>query len=349
MDRIKKIIKQNRLNVFLIAVIIILSIPTTYAIYTRITIAKRVVSTQAGAGNLFSSNCMSEGGTKTVETSSDTTADVELTVYVYNYAFPKVAVYRTENTEYDLTATIGTLGDGDVFTPLTDTDKLTALGTQNYSITYNGTTNDTFNFGGSNGASHKFEGCNITGGSANSEQFTVVMDKNELGNNPNGYCIRIVAEPYNSDLPTITGYILASYSKPSSVGWSGEVEELDATIIDDYDGYNYYLEGNGKGKITFRWNRNKLTINKQFLENTDNKFYYWDATEEDYVKFSEAPSELALTADGDMVSLTLEVDSTEQNRYEIQFYKVDPTYDYSKAAVEGYLPNTRSSDWHPDD
>ena len=66
----------------------------------------------------------------------------------------------------------------------------------------------------------------------------------------------------------------------------------------------------------------------------------------DYVKYSGAPSEASLTGDGNMVSLTLEVDSTKQNRYEVQFYKVDPTYDYSKTAVQGYLPNTSSSDWH---
>jgi len=341
-----KFLKKNWINIWLITVIVLLGGTSTYAIYTRITIAKRVVSTQAGVGNLFSSNCMSEGGMKSVEASNDTTADVEVPVYVYNYAFPKEAVYRTDDTEYDLTATIGILGEGDVFTPITDTDILTTLGTQNYSITHVGSTNDTFEFGGSNGATHTFSGCNILGGSSNSDQFMVSLNKNELGNTPNGYCIRIVAEPYNGDLPTLTGYVMARYSKPSSVGWSGEVEELDTAKIDDYDGYNYYLEGNGKGKITFRWDKSKVTINKQFLENPNNSFYYFDSTQNDYVKYSGAPSEASLTGDGNMVSLTLEVDSTKQNRYEVQFYKVDPTYDYSKTAVQGYLPNTSSSDWH---
>ena len=50
-----------------------------------------------------------------------------------------------------------------------------------------------------------------------------------------------------------------------------------------------------------------------------------------------------------MVSLTIEVDSTKQNRYEIQFYKTDKENDYTSSVVkENYLPDTTPSDWVAD-
>lgn len=338
MNKISKTIKKYWITIWLIIAAISFSLITTYAIYTRITIAKRVVSTQAGASSLFSSDYMSEGGTKTIEPKTDTTTDPEVTVHVYNYIYPKEAVYRSNVTEYDLVATIGKFDENEVFHEISDLEELT------YSIKYNAT-NEIFTFGGDNGTNHTFYGCSIAGEAAYSDLFTLVFDKSELGNNAKEYCIRLVAYPYDNDLPRLTGDVMVRYSKQASVGWSGEVEELNNSIIDSYDGFNYYLEGNGKGKITFKWNASRLTINKEFLNNTENVFYN-KVSDEEFEKYNTHPVESELTPDDEgFVYLTLEVDSTEKNRYDIQFFKVDPTYNYSKSDVEGYLPD--SNDWTP--
>ncbi len=344
MNKISKTIKKYWITIWLIVAAISFSLITTYAIYTRITIAKRVVSTQAGASSLFSSDYMSEGGTKTIEPKTDTTTNPEVSVHVYNYIYPKEAVYRSNVTEYDLVATIGKFDESEVFHEISDEDEISDLEDMTYSITYNAT-NEIFTFGGENGTNHTFYGCSIAGEAANSDSFTLVFDKSELGNNAKEYCIRLVAYPYDNDLPRLTGDVMVRYSKQASVGWSGEVEKLDNSIINSYDGFNYYLEGNGKGKITFKWDSRYLTINKEFLNNSDNVFYN-KVSDDVFVKYDTPPVESELTPDDEgFVYLTLEVDSTDKNRYEIQFFKVDPSYNYSKSNVEGYLPD--SNDWTP--
>lgn len=339
MEDLLRKLKQNWIVVWFVIAAISLSIMSGYAIYTRVTIAKRVVSTQSGASSLFSSSHMNTGGMKTIEPITDNTQNASITVNVYNYAYPKEAVYRNEDTQYDLVATIGTIDDSDNFTPLSDSSVLEGL---TYSVTYG---SQTFTFGAS-GLTHTFSGCVILGEGAHSNQVTIVFDKSELGNSPKEYVIKIEANPYDSSLQNLTGYVMVRYTKQASAGWSGELEELDSNK--DYDGFNYYLEGNGKGKLTFRWNPTYVSINEDFLKNRNNKFYYKD--NDNYVAYSSAPVEADLTADGNgMVSLTIEVDSNKQNRYEIQFYKTNKNNDYSTTVVkENYLPDTAPSDWNPD-
>ena len=76
--------KQNWIVVWFIVAAIILSSGSAYAIYTRVTIAKRVVSTQAGASSLFSSSHMNNGGMKTIEPITDNTQNASITVNIYN-------------------------------------------------------------------------------------------------------------------------------------------------------------------------------------------------------------------------------------------------------------------------
>lgn len=332
MNKIIKKFKKHWIAIWLVVAAVSLTVITSYAIYTRVTVAKRVVSTQAGTGSLFTSDHMSENITKTTVPRTDTTIDATVEVYVYNYIYPKEAVYRSDETKYDVTATIGTLGENDSFQELSDKSELAGL---NYSVSYK---TETYAFSTTNETHHTFTACSIAGDKANKDLFTLVFDKSELGSAAKNYCIKLEADPYDNELPKLTGYIRVRYSKPASTGWKGEVEDLDSSKINNYDGFNYYLEGNGKGKITFKWKRSKVTINKDFLNNTNNKF-------EGFV--DTAPVESALTETDGYVSLTLNVDSSKQNRYEIQFFKVDPSnISYTKSDVESYLPTTTS--WTPD-
>ena len=344
MNKIVKGFKKHWIKIWLIVAAVSLSIVSTYAIYTRVTVAKRVVSTQAGAESLFSSDYMSQKGMTTTVSKNDSSEDAQVEMHVFNYAYPKESVYRNSLTQYDLTATIGTLDANGAFTELADTAGLTG---RTYSITYN-KNSVSFSFNAANGTKHTFTDCSILGENANEDLFTLVFDKSELGENANNYCIKLEAEPYDNDLPKLTGYVKVRYSRSASNGWRGEVETLDASK--DYDGFNYYLEGNGTGMLTFRWDKSKVTINKQFLNNKDNQFFN-RTSENVYAAYTQPLDEASLPTDpnnSNMVSLTIKVDSSKRNRYEVQFYKVDPTNIYDKSAVEGYLPNTNPSDWNPD-
>lgn len=334
MGKLLKALKKRWITVWLVTAAAAFLIITAYAVYTRVTVVKRVVSTQAGMSSLFSSDHMSAGGMRSVESVSDDSENVTVTVNVYNYIYPKEAVYRTAETQYDLTAKIGTLDSSDRFTELSGA---AAVGSYTYSITNNGN-NDTFAFG--SGTSHTFEGCTIDGDGANQNTFTLVFDKIELSENPNGFCMMLEAEPYDSDLPKLHGYVSVRLAKTASSGWKGELEEIVTSKQDDYDGYNYYLEGNGAGQLTFRWNRNFVTISKDFLNNKEIEFVGYSG--------GAVPDEAALADSDGMVALTVKVDSSVQNRYEIQFFKVDPEQDYSASAVAAYLPPTDADDWVAD-
>lgn len=152
---------------------------------------------------------------------------------------------------------------------------------------------------------------------------------------------------------------MVRYSKQASTGWSGYLEEINVNIEDNYDGYNYYLEGNGRGKLTFSWDPRYVTINMDFLNNRNNVFYSKSVTTNEqneeivtFTKYTTPPveSELVPDAETHLVSLTIEVDSMERNRYEIQFFKTDSKINsYTKSDVEGYLPHTNPSDWDADE
>ncbi|MBR1422263.1 MAG: hypothetical protein IJ571_02310 [Ruminococcus sp.] len=355
MKKVLDALKKNWIMVWFITAAFSLSIITAYAIYTRITIAKRVVSTEAGANSLFSSDFMNVGRMKTIEPFTDSTQDATVSVHVFNYAYPKEAVYRSEETLYDLKATLGTLNDQDEFSAINDSTKIAALSDLTYTIKYD-KTGEFFKFGTEDKITHTFKNCSISGDRAFGDLFELVFDKNELGNTANNYCMLIEADPYNVDLPKLTGVVKVRFSKQATTGWKGELEELSSSK--DYDGFNYYLDGNGKGKLTFSWNTNYVTINKDFLNNPENTFYEKSTEIQDgkevvnYTKISGITEASLKDADG-IATLTIGVDSSKRNRYEIQFFKVDPSneeahYD-DPDVVEEFLPGTLPRDWKADE
>ena len=192
MKKFVKIFKKRWITIWLIIAVVSLSAVTSYSIYTRITIAKRVVSTQAGTASLFSSDHMSAGGIKTISPKTVDNEDASVTVHIYNYAYPQSALFRKDDTEYALIARIGYLDSDETFHELTDTAAINSLSSLNYSIKYEDG-NETFEFGSPNGTSHSFEQCTIGGDSANSNTFTLTFDKIEFGSESPNYCIELMA------------------------------------------------------------------------------------------------------------------------------------------------------------
>lgn len=335
LKKILKLMRKNWITVWFLVCVITCTSLISYAAFTRINIVKRVVSTDAGAGARFSSDSMdtSIAGMTSRKSFYSQSADPNAEVYVFNYPYPKASLYRNTVTEYDVAARIGT-HDGTTFTPLTGED-LSEL-SNSYYINYNGGTNAVFN---NSSVPVTFENCRMNAGKVNPDCFNVHFDSAELGDTPPGYCVEMIATPKDTSLPTLKGYISVRYLKTVESGWTGTLEELDNNKV--YDGYNYILEGSGEGRITFSWNSDFLTINKQFLQNPENKFYISGAE----VNGSSSLSESDFSTGSGTCSITLVVDSQEKNRYEVQFYKTDTSgsNDYRNSVIKTYLPD--SNNW----
>ena len=335
MKKILKSMRKNWITVWFLICIITCTSLISYAAFTRINIVKRVVSTDAGSGARFSSDSMdsSIAGMTARKSFYSQSADPNAEVYVFNYPYPKASLYRNTVTKYDVEARIGT-HDGTTFTPLTGS-ALTGL-SNSYYINYKGGDNALFNNGS---IPITFENCRIGAGKVAPDCFNVHFDSDELGDTPPGYCVEMIAKPEDTSLPTLKGYISVRYIKTAESGWTGALEDLENNK--EYDGYNYIIEGSGEGRITFSWNPELLTINKQFLQNPVNKFYIGDAE----VYGSPSLTEDSFSTVSGMKSITLVVDSQQKNRYEVQFYKTDTSgsNDYRNSEIKNYLPD--SSNW----
>lgn len=314
-----------------------------YAAYTRVNVVKRVVSTGEGVGSLFASDYMSSTVTMmTKKTFSDNTVAPSVTVSVFNYPYPKKSAYRKDATAYTLTTVLKRTDGAGNYYDLTS-EEINGLASLDYYVTYKGTT---FKFGTGGSVTKTFSNCSVSGGDFHSDTFVVQFDRGELADAvPKMYCIQMTATPQDTELPVLSGYVMAKYIRTASGGWTGKLERLDGSK--DYDAYNYILEGNGVGKITFKWNPDYVTINQSFLQNKENTFYIGGQN----VTGSAALTESAVPTDGNgMKSLTVVVNATLRGRYEVQFYKVDAAeYDYSTNAISAYLPDTTSSAWVADE
>ena len=335
MHKIIKMMRKYWITIWLVVCVLACASLISYAAYSRINIVKRVITTDEGVGARFSSDCMdsSSAGMTTRKPFASQSDDPLAEVYVFNYPYPKASLYRNIATEYDVVATIGTY-DGTTFTQLSS-GALAALSDEYY-INRNGGSNIKFNANGT--ASF---GCTMAAGKVAPDCFNIHFDNAELGDNPPGCCVEMVATPRDHSLPTLKGYIFVRYVKTVESGWTGSLEELDNSK--EYDGYTYILEGSGKGRITFSWDPAFLSINQQFLQNTDNTFYIngievagSNTLIEDSASFP--------TVDGKK-SVTLIVDSQEKNRYEVQFFKTDTSgsNNYQNSVIKNYLPD--SNDW----
>jgi len=270
---------------------------------------------------------------------SDRNDTPNVSVNVFNYPYPKKSAFRQDDTTYTLTATLKKQSAGNTFIDLTN-EQISELGSFSYSITYKGST---FTFGTDGNVSHEFN-CTIDGGDFNQDVFSLHFDATELTSDaPNGYCMELIADPDDTELPTLTGYVMVKYIKTAAGGWSGRLETLEDGK--EYDAYNYIVEGTGSGKITIHWNPEYVSINKWFLQNSENTFY-----KTTNVLGSSDVEESSVTTDSDgMRSLTIVVNSQSRNRYEIQFYKVGSNEeDYTNGDISTYLPDTDSSDWAAD-
>ena len=341
MKNLFKALRKNWIKLWLIVIILAFAGVVSYAAFTRVNVVKRVISTDEGVGDRFSSDYMSAGMKITRAPFYSKTSSPVVNVHVFNYPFPKSAFYRNSEITYKLTARLGTM-NGNSFIPLNvsamSSAAIALLNENGYGIRLNDQTK-TFN---STTLTLVFDNCTLDSGTASSNEFNLLFDIRELNSEtPNEYYMELIADSTESGLPTLTGYVAVRYVPMASTGWNGTLETLESDK--EYDAYNYIVSGTGKGEITFKWDARYVSINKQFLENKNYKF----KINGDIVQGSATITEASIPYDANEIykSITLVVDSSKKSRYEVQFYKTSADDADYEGSIGSYLPTTGAEDW----
>ncbi len=288
-EKLIKGLKKYWLVIWIVAAVAALSTIGVLAAYTSISSVKRVVSTQKGVGNLFSSNYLTETNNGSAPlrnvTFSSEDADPVVTVSICN--FPQTRVkYNDKDITYTLTATLvdssgNEIGDADF-------DK--------YSVTFDGVTKSF----SADSKSISYQDRVLSTGGFSYDDFILNFDKSQLTSS--NVFMKLEAVPTDpSDLPTLSAIIGVSYVKPYSASWTGQFTD-NTPKPSDLDGFNYRLSGSGAGTITLSWDTKYIEISKWFLEENSSILTY---------DKSSSP----------VASIELKVDSSKQNQYDIQFYR----------------------------
>lgn len=337
MKKLFKIIKKHWITVWLIIAVVAVitaSMYFTFAAYTGIFSVKRVVSTTASAGILFSSNSMQKyASVDTISSRHITTSQASgnytynLTVCDFAQADPLTRYMSENGITYDMTAQLYVKING-YYYPVNDTANVSAAikadaANRAFSIKYISdggedvsAENSVISLG--NGQMYTYSSQvirpQVTGSAIpnGTNKYAVVFDEYELGDNQTiDYYVKVTATPTNgAALDPIACYLYLTKSVTADAAWSGRLQETGNTS--DYDAYNYILEGSGTGSVTVRWNSNYIDVSEIFI------------AQNNITVFTEEAD-----GNGDIWKhFDLNVDNT-TNRFEIQLYKNNEGGDYS--------------------
>ena len=318
---IKKITKYQVTIWMLISVFTLCSVLIGYSAYNGTADVKRVVSTQASSSTRFSSNYM-EGGelvVKNLRTTAD--GDYICNVTVCNYdqldlASPARALitysFTAELVKYNLSSS-----QYEKVTAVQMKDEVNAktFYVQKYlddNEPVNGAAQNNLNTGS---FSYTYSGETLAGEETHKDSFDICFDSTEVAKAVPDLFVRVSAIPtaesvqLNGTLPTLSCVISISKGRTVETGWHGNLDESNTS---NYDAYNLVIEGSGSGTIDIQWDNREFTINPAFIINNSAKL----------------TPETDAEAEG-WRTVTLTVNSTEQNRYLVQFYKKKANTDYT--------------------
>ena len=317
---IRKIIEYPITIWMVVSIFMLGTIMIVYAAYNGTVDVKRVVSTQASSSTVFSSNYM-EGGeliVKNLRTIAEGNYICNVTVCNYDqldqsspahtiitYDFKAELVkYNLNNNDYEKVTDIQTKNDGTakIFYVQKKMDNNEVVSAESHNI-------NTGDF------TYTYEGETLAGGTPYKDSFDICFDSSEVEKDIPNLFIKVTATPteesvqLNGGVPTISSIISISKGRTVETGWHGSLDESNTS---DYDGYNLIIEGSGSGKIDILWDNREFTINPAFLTINSSK----------------------LTAEADAATegwktVTLTVNSTEDNRYVVQFYKKKTNVSYT--------------------
>lgn len=325
------------ITIWLIVAAIVFFSVIGYAAYTRVIQVKRVVSTKAGAGLLFSSNYMANGNISTIEyddiESYPGDKNPTYTATVCNYAQgDRSTWYTSSNIEYVVHAEIF-LNQKYTAQEAAEAEDSSLEGKYKhpspqdldgkvFGVRY-GPTGDFSYFTGST-ISYTFPSMgtySLSKDALSTHTFDVVFDKSELLKNTPGFWIQLTAVPKHivvGEVAEISGYIGACKSASGAASWTGYINDADYTTT-DYDAYNYIVSGTGTGTFYFAWDDSKVRPNEFAFINYGSGTELSSAALDSFNGYTQYGSTQHSVANWKYVSFP--VDSNRLPRYEFQLYK----------------------------
>lgn len=335
-----KILGKQWITVWLLIVSFLFLGVFVYATYTGVNIVKRVVSTKAGGGLMFSSNYMTTTTLTSIEYGNysdyDAEHNPEFTMTVCNYSQgDKSAWYSSGDISYSITADL-------YINERYTAEEAETAGHPEWAGTYKRPTSEelgTKQFGIkylSDASYQMFDVSHLTINlpgtyslsklTTSMDEFSLLLDKSELLNNSPSFWIKVTATParrVGGEVETIDGYIGVCMSASGAARWMGAIGDKNYDSI-DYDAYNYIISGNGRGTFYFAWDDDKLKPNEFSLLNygsgttpiSASVVSSWNG----YMQYgSGGPS--SVTSSDTWKYIEISVDSSVLARYEFQLFK----------------------------
>lgn len=327
MEAVLKKLKKHWTLIWLLFAVSAATAFLSYGAYTGLKTVKRVVTTQASAGELFSSNCMM------VNVNYKQINTTQYTVSVCNYEQKNPNLYNASDISYSLTAEIKVFYDGTYKTMSelaealngTETPEyqafVTKIGNRTYSVVKvdddedGALSNVPIALNADNGYRYSFSTETLKKNRSSADRFQVTFDNREFDNKTPDFYIDVKATP-GANLAPIECLIYTVKSTADMATWTGAFLENDCTT-NDYDFYNYIVSGSGAGTIDVMWDPEWFDINPYFISLSGGA-----ATA--ITTINDAND----THDG-WKKVTITVNSTQNSRYEIQMYKVKNNTSYT--------------------
>ncbi len=301
--------------VLLIVMIAVLLVAGTvlgsYAAYTSSRSAQRTVATYDAQGERFSSNTLVRGyskdNVKTLYVTDRSVAPASV-VTICNYERGKQTLPNSEQITYSLLVRFvrQDAQSANGYVPV-DAEYITANSLSAYTATLRlGETVVTLN---SSHLSDDSFGGTLTANQVDSNSYTLAFSTNFVSGEqaPNLY-VEMIATPQNVGLHAISGIFKTGVRAAGATNsWTGDFSDDKSIAPASYDGYNYLITGAGVGTATLSWNSDLVELS-----------YY-------SLQILLAIRGATQTSSNGVVSVTFPVDSDEESRYDLQFYKVNIT------------------------
>ena len=322
MKKIKKFFKKNWIMIWLVAAVILLSGGLAYAKYgSSHNVVKRVIATDSGATDRFTSNYLATGSSNQHirSVSSTSTDDIVYDINIYNYSLNKPTQWYPVDLEYSLSAQLKTLdgstelsalqldnwigddqitlysvtldaNDQEVLTPLFSLDKNLRTILIDPQVISNSPAGGTYN-------SYRL----ILPNSVVGKNISVVLTATPASKHRD-ISDAVLSSRFGAEVQTIV----------LSTGWSGSFNDDTSISLANYEGFNFSITGSGNSSGTLSWRSDLLEPNANEI---------LDLFGVDITNSSN------LIQNGNMTTITLSNLSSEDNagRYDFQLYIKDAT------------------------
>lgn len=301
----KKNGKRNKILYITLAIVLVLSLSfavsgVAIAAYTNSKNTQRTIATYDSTGEKFSSNYLKRGVTEIATIITELNTDPKTTITICNFEQGKISKPNTSAITYNIefrfvkkvageyvNATTAEVGDYTASIRASSGEELELDSSDNESLSAN------------------INGLTFAAGVAKTHSFYVTLSRNfaTAVPKPNLY-LSVVATPTSgTGVSVLKGVFNADIrSQEESANWHGEFSEYDAEgSPSDYDAFNYLITGSGNGTFTVTWDG-------------------------EYVKISDYSMIELLKIDGATKvgnSISFSVDSSEIDRYNVQFYRAE--------------------------